>query len=133
KRRVIIEKPFGTDLATAKHLNAAVHAVFSERQVYRIDHYLGKETVQNLLVLRFANPIFEPIWNRNNIDHVQITVAAEVDVGRRARYYDKAGVLRDMFQNHLLQLVMITAMEAPARYTADAVRDEKIKVLRAVK
>ncbi len=111
RRRVIIEKPFGTDLASAKHLNAAVHAVFNERQVYRIDHYLGKETVQNLLVLRFANTIFEPIWNRNFIDHVQITVAEEVDVGRRAGYYDSAGIVRDMFQNHLLQLVMITAME----------------------
>ncbi len=133
QRRVIIEKPFGTDLASAKHLNAAVHAVFSERQVYRIDHYLGKETVQNLLVLRFANTIFEPIWNRNYIDHVQITVAEEVDVGRRAGYYDKAGVLRDMFQNHLLQLVMITAMEAPVRYEADAVRNEKVKVLQAIR
>jgi glucose-6-phosphate 1-dehydrogenase len=133
KRRVIIEKPFGTDLASARHLNAAVHAVFSERQVYRIDHYLGKETVQNLLVLRFANTIFEPVWNRNFIDHVQITVAEEVDVGRRAGYYDLAGVVRDMFQNHLLQLVMITAMEAPVRYEADAVRNEKVKVLQAIR
>jgi len=133
QRRVIIEKPFGTDLASAKHLNAAVHAVFNERQVYRIDHYLGKETVQNLLVLRFANTIFEPIWNRNFIDHVQITVAEEVDVGRRAGYYDTAGVVRDMFQNHLLQLVMITAMEAPVRYEADAVRNEKVKVLQAIR
>jgi glucose-6-phosphate 1-dehydrogenase len=133
KRRVIIEKPFGTDLASARHLNAAVHAVFNERQVYRIDHYLGKETVQNLLVLRFANTIFEPIWNRNYIDHVQITVAEEVDVGRRAGYYDSAGVVRDMFQNHLLQLVMITAMEAPVRYEADAVRNEKVKVLQAIR
>jgi glucose-6-phosphate 1-dehydrogenase len=133
KRRVIIEKPFGADLASARHLNAAVHAVFSERQVYRIDHYLGKETVQNLLVLRFANTIFEPIWNRNFIDHVQITVAEAVDVGRRAGYYDSAGVVRDMFQNHLLQLVMITAMEAPVRYEADAVRNEKVKVLQAVR
>src|SRR3954452_9742240 len=133
ERRVIIEKPFGTDLASAQHLNAAVRAVFRERQVYRIDHYLGKETVQNLLVLRFANTIFEPIWNRNYIDHVQITVAEEVDVSRRAGYYDQAGVLRDMFQNHLLQLVMITAMEAPVRYEADAVRNEKVKVLQAVR
>src|SRR5437588_2395841 len=133
KRRVIIEKPFGTDLASARHLNSVVHAVFSERQVYRIDHYLGKETVQNLLVLRFANTIFEPIWNRNYIDHVQITVAEEVDVGRRAGYYDTAGVIRDMFQNHLLQLVMITAMEAPVRYEADAVRNEKVKVLQAIR
>jgi glucose-6-phosphate 1-dehydrogenase len=133
KRRVIIEKPFGTDLASAKKLNGVVHAVFSEKQVYRIDHYLGKETVQNLLVLRFANTIFEPIWNRRYIDHVQITVAEEVDVGRRAGYYDTAGVMRDMFQNHLLQLVMITAMEAPVRYEADAVRNEKVKVLQAIR
>src|SRR5436190_21728257 len=132
-RRVIIEKPFGTDLKTAQELNRATHLVFSEKQVYRIDHYLGKETVQNILVLRFANSIFEPIWNRRYIDHVQITVAEEVDVGRRAGYYDQAGVLRDMFQNHLLQLAMITAMEAPTRYSAEFVRDEKLKVLRAIK
>jgi glucose-6-phosphate 1-dehydrogenase len=131
-RRIVIEKPFGTDLASAETLNKSTHEVFSEKQVYRIDHYLGKETVQNLLVLRFANSIFEPIWNRRYIDHVQITVAEEVDVGRRAGYYDQAGVLRDMFQNHLLQLLMITAMEAPARYAAEFVRDEKVKVLRAI-
>jgi glucose-6-phosphate 1-dehydrogenase len=107
--------------------------VFKERQVYRIDHYLGKETVQNLLVLRFANSIFEPLWNRNFIDHIQITVAEEVDVGSRGPYYDSAGVVRDMFQNHLLQLLMITAMEAPARYAADAIRDEKVKVLHSVR
>jgi glucose-6-phosphate 1-dehydrogenase len=133
KRRVIIEKPFGTDLASARRLNKIVHAVFSEGQVYRIDHYLGKETVQNLLVLRFANTIFEPVWNRNFIDHVQITVAEEVDVGRRAGYYDSAGVVRDMFQNHLMQLMMITAMEAPVRYEADAIRNEKVKVLQAMR
>ncbi|MCI0334659.1 MAG: glucose-6-phosphate dehydrogenase [Planctomycetes bacterium] len=132
-RRVIIEKPFGTDLASSLHLNNAVRAVFSERQVYRIDHYLGKETVQNLLVLRFANTIFEPIWNRNYIDHVQITVAEEVDVGRRGGYYDTAGVVRDIIQNHMLQLVTITAMEAPVRYEADAVRGEKVKVLQAIR
>jgi glucose-6-phosphate 1-dehydrogenase len=132
-RRVVIEKPFGTDLRSARELNKATHEVFAERQVYRIDHYLGKETVQNLLVLRFANSIFEPLWNRRYIDHVQITVAEEVDVGRRAGYYDHSGVLRDMFQNHLLQLLMITAMEAPARYSADFIRDEKVKVLRAIK
>jgi glucose-6-phosphate 1-dehydrogenase len=132
-RRVIIEKPFGTNRESARRLNQAVHSVFSERQVYRIDHYLGKETVQNVLVLRFANTIFEPIWNRNYIDHVQITVAEEVDVGRRAAYYDSAGVLRDMFQNHLLQLMMIIAMEPPVRYEADSVRDEKVKVLQAVR
>ncbi len=132
-RRIVIEKPFGIDLATAQTLNRQLHEVFSERQVFRIDHYLGKETVQNLLVLRFANSIFEPIWNRNYIDHVQITVAEEVDVARRGPYYDEAGVLRDMVQNHLLQLMMITAMESPARYEADMVRDEKVKVLRAVR
>ena len=130
--RIVIEKPFGSDLPSAKKLNQAAHAVFSEKQVYRIDHYLGKETVQNLLVLRFANTIFEPIWNRNYIDHVQITVAEEVDVGRRGGYYDDSGVLRDMFQNHLLQLLTITAMEAPVRFQADFVRDEKVKVLRAI-
>ncbi len=132
-RRVVIEKPFGTDLASAKELNKITHQVFEEKQVYRIDHYLGKETVQNMLVLRFANSIFEPLWNRRYIDHVQITVAEEVDVGRRAGYYDHSGVLRDMFQNHLLQLLMITAMEAPARFSADFIRDEKVKVLRTVK
>jgi glucose-6-phosphate 1-dehydrogenase len=132
-RRVVIEKPFGVDLKSARELNELVHRHFEEHQVYRIDHYLGKETVQNMLVLRFANSIFEPIWNRNYIDHVQITVAEEVDVGRRGDYYDRSGVLRDMFQNHLLQLMMITAMEAPVRYDADLVRDEKVKVLRAVR
>ena len=132
-RRVVIEKPFGTDLATAQELNHFVHDVFAEHQVYRIDHYLGKETVQNLLVLRFANTIFEPIWNRNYIDHVQITVAEEVVVGSRAGYYDSAGVVRDMIQNHLLQLLMVTAMEAPVRYEADSIRNEKVKVLHAVR
>lgn len=131
-RRVVIEKPFGVDLATARQLNHDVHQVFQEHQVYRIDHYLGKETVQNLLVLRFGNTIFEPIWNRNYIDHVQITVAEEVDVGSRAGYYDSAGVVRDMIQNHLLQLLMVTAMEAPVRYTADSIRNEKVKVLDAI-
>jgi glucose-6-phosphate 1-dehydrogenase len=133
RRRVIIEKPFGTDLASAEKLNKVVHSVFNERQVYRIDHYLGKETVQNLLVLRFANTIFEPIWNRNYIDNVQITVAEEVDVGTRAGYYDQAGVVRDMLRNHLLQLLMVTAMESPVRYEADAIRDEKVKVLRGIR
>jgi glucose-6-phosphate 1-dehydrogenase len=132
RRRIIIEKPFGTDRETARQLNSAVHRVFREEQVYRIDHYLGKETVQNVLVLRFANTIFEPVWNRNYVDHVQITVAEEVLVGRRGGYYDDSGVLRDMFQNHLLQLLMITAMEAPVRYKADAIRDEKVKVLQAI-
>lgn len=117
-RRVIIEKPFGTDLASAQALNHSIHSVFREDQIYRIDHYLGKETVQNIFALRFANSIFEPIWNRNFVDHVQITVAEEVVIGRRAGYYDQSGILRDMFQNHILQLMMITAMEPPARYDA---------------
>ncbi|MEO1617564.1 MAG: glucose-6-phosphate dehydrogenase [Planctomycetota bacterium] len=132
-RRVIIEKPFGTDLETAQALNHSIHGVFREDQIYRIDHYLGKETVQNIFALRFANSIFEPIWNRNFVDHVQITVAEEVIIGRRAGYYDRAGILRDMFQNHLLQLMMITAMEPPANYEAALVRDEKVKVLHSVR
>ena len=127
-RRIVIEKPFGTDLETSHELNARLHDVFDESQVFRIDHYLGKETVQNLLVLRFANSIFEPIWNRNYIDHVQITVAEEVAVGTRAGYYDGSGVLRDMFQNHLLQLMMVTAMEAPIKYDGTAIRNEKVKI-----
>jgi glucose-6-phosphate 1-dehydrogenase len=132
-RRVVIEKPFGSDLPSAERLNETVHRVFAERQVFRIDHYLGKETVQNIAVLRFANAIFEPIWNRRYIEHVEITVAEEVDVGGRGEYYDTAGVLRDIFQNHLLQLLAITAMEPPIRFEADAVRDEKVKVLRAIR
>jgi glucose-6-phosphate 1-dehydrogenase len=132
-RRIVIEKPFGTDLATARQLNQALNKVFREDQVYRIDHYLGKETVQNILVMRFGNSIFEPLWNRNHIDNVQITVAEEVIIGRRADYYDKSGVLRDMFQNHLFQLMMVTAMEGPVKFSADQVRDEKVKVLRAVR
>jgi glucose-6-phosphate 1-dehydrogenase len=131
-RRIVIEKPFGTDAASARRLNDEVHRVFREQQVFRIDHYLGKETVQNILVLRFANTIFEPIWNRNYVDHVQITVAEEVTVGRRGSFYDETGILRDMFQNHLLQLLMTIAMEAPVRYEAEAVRDEKVKVLHAI-
>ncbi|MFN8453837.1 MAG: glucose-6-phosphate dehydrogenase [Anaerolineae bacterium] len=132
-RRIIIEKPFGHDLASAVELNQQVHDVFRESQVYRIDHYLGKETVQNLLVFRFGNAIFEPLWNRNYIDHVQITVGEEVGLGSRAGYYDTAGVLRDMFQNHLLQLLALTAMEPPAEFNATALRDEKVKVLKAVR
>jgi glucose-6-phosphate 1-dehydrogenase len=132
-RRIVVEKPFGTDLGTAKRLNTNLHTVFAESQIYRIDHYLGKESVQNIIALRFANTIFEPVWNRRYIDHVQITVAEEVPVGRRGAYYDGSGVLRDMFQNHLLQLLMITAMEAPVKYRANAVRNEKVKVLEAIR
>jgi glucose-6-phosphate 1-dehydrogenase len=132
-RRVIIEKPFGTDLKTAQALNHSIHSSFREDQIYRIDHYLGKETVQNIFALRFANSIFEPVWNRNYVDHVQITVAEEVVIGRRGGYYDTSGILRDMFQNHLLQLMMITAMEPPASYDAALVRDEKVKVLHGVR
>src|SRR5207302_7290743 len=118
-RRLVIEKPFGQDLASARALHQLVHAHFREDQVYRIDHYLGKETVQNLLVFRFANTLFEPLWNYNYIDHVQITVAESLPVGKRGPYYDRAGVLRDMLQSHLLQLLTLVAMEAPARYAAD--------------
>lgn len=130
--RIVVEKPFGRDQATARCLNQALHRVFSERQVYRIDHYLGKETVQNVLVFRLANAIFEPIWNRNYVEHVEITAAEELTVGHRGGYYDTAGVLRDMFQNHLLQLLTLVAMEAPVRFEPDAVRDEKVKVLRSI-
>src|SRR5712671_265527 len=130
--RVVIEKPFGRDLASARALNRMVLEVMDERQVFRIDHYLGKETVQNLLVFRFGNTIFEPIWNRNYVDHVQITAAEELGIEGRGRYYEEAGILRDMIQNHVLQLVCLTAMEAPVAFDADAVRDEKVKVLRAI-
>ncbi len=131
--RIVIEKPYGRDIESATVLEQAVHRVFSEKQVYRIDHYLGKETVQNILVFRFANAIFEPLWDRRYVDHVQITVSETVGVGTRAGYYDNAGVIRDMFQNHLLQLVTLTAMEAPVGFNADAVRDEKVKVLKALR
>ena len=130
--RVIVEKPFGHDLASARALNARIHACFDERQVYRIDHYLGKETVQNILVLRLGNGIFEPLWNSHYIDHVQISVAETVGEEGRAGYYERAGVLRDMLQNHLFQLLALTAMEPPTRFEADAVRDEKAKVLRSI-
>jgi glucose-6-phosphate 1-dehydrogenase len=128
-----VEKPFGSDLAMARQLNAGLHEVFAEEQIYRIDHYLGKETVNNLLVLRFANTIFEPVWNRNYVEHVQITAAEEVVIGHRAAFYESVGILRDMFQNHLMQLLTLTAMEAPSRFEADAIRDEKAKVLRAIR
>ncbi len=132
-RRIVVEKPFGHDLASARELNATLHEVFEESQIYRIDHYLGKETAQNILFLRFANTIFEPVWNRNYVDHVQITVAEEVDVEHRGKFYDKAGVLRDVFQNHLLQLLALVAMEPPASFNADALRNEKLKVLSSVR
>ena len=132
-QRVVLEKPFGRDIVSAQELDRAIHAVFDEHQVYRIDHYLGKETVQNLLVLRFANAIFEPIWNRNFIDNVQITFAETVDVGDRAGYYDGSGVVRDMIQNHLLQVLSLVAMEPPITLDADALRDKKVEVLRAAR
>ena len=131
--RVVIEKPFGSDLDSARALDAVVREAFDERQVYRIDHYLAKETVQNILVFRFANGIFEPIWNRRYIDHVQITAAETLGVEHRGAYYEEAGALRDMIQNHLLQLLTLTAMEPPVAFSADAVRDEKAKVLDAVR
>jgi glucose-6-phosphate 1-dehydrogenase len=130
--RVVIEKPFGTTLAEAKELNARVLSVFDERQVFRIDHYLGKETVQNLMAFRFANGLFEPVWNRNYIDRVEITAAEDLGIGSRAGYYDHAGALRDLVQNHMLQLLCHVAMEPPVHFEADEIRDEKVKVLRSI-
>jgi len=131
--RIVLEKPFGHDLGTALQLNQHLHRHFEEEQIFRIDHYLGKETVQNLLVFRFANSLVEPIWNRNYIDHVQITVAEHSGIGRRAGYFDGTGTLRDMLQNHMMQLLSAVAMEPPARLDADALRDEKVKVLRSIR
>ena len=130
--RLIVEKPFGYDLQSARELNELLSRNFTEDEVFRIDHYLGKDTVQNLLALRFANGIFEPVWSRQFIDHVQITVAESIGIERRAAYYERAGAIRDVFQNHLLQLVALTAMEPPFDFTADAVRNEKLKVLKAI-
>ena len=132
-RRLVVEKPFGTDLESARLLNEAIHTRASEHQLFRIDHYLGKDTVQNLIVFRFGNTIFEPLWNRNYIDHVQISVLEDLDVGDRAAYYEHSGVLRDMFQSHLLQLLALAAMEPPATDHADSLRDEKAKVLSAIR
>jgi glucose-6-phosphate 1-dehydrogenase len=131
-RRIVIEKPFGRDLESAKKLNREVGKVFRESQVYRIDHYLGKETVRNLLVFRFGNGIFEPLWNRRYVDHVQITVAESIGIENRGAFYEETGAVRDVLQNHLLQLVSLVAMEPPATFQADALRDEKVKVLRAI-
>ena len=124
-RRLVVEKPFGTDLVSAKALNSELLKILDEHQIYRIDHYLGKETVQNILVLRFANGMFEPIWNRNHIDHVQITVAEKLGVGHRGSFYDATGALRDMVPNHLFQLLSLVAMEPPIRFDAHSVRSEK--------
>lgn len=131
-RRVVVEKPFGRDLESAKQVNRQLHDHFSEQQIYRIDHYLGKDTVQNILVFRLGNSMFEPLWNRRYIDHVQITVAENVPVGKRGGYYDTSGVLRDMFQSHLLQVMTLVALEPPSRFSADRLRNEKVKVLDSI-
>jgi glucose-6-phosphate 1-dehydrogenase len=132
-RRLIVEKPFGRDRASARALDGELRAVFGEEQIYRVDHFLGKETVQNMLVFRFANPSYEPVWNRNHVDHVQITVAEELGIGTRAGFYEQTGVVRDMVQNHLLQLLCMTAMEPPVSFDATSLRDETAKVLDAVR
>ncbi len=131
--KLVVEKPFGSSLQTAVELNRKIHECFDESQIFRIDHYLGKETVQNILMFRFANAIFEPIWNRNYIDHVQITIAESLGVEHRASYYDKAGALRDMFQNHMLGMLSLVAMEPPTSFDADHIRDEKVKLLRSIR
>jgi len=131
--RLIVEKPFGRDLQSATELNDKIRRCFDESQIYRIDHYLGKETVQNILMFRFANAIFEPVWNRNYIDHIQITIAESIGVEHRGSYYDKAGALRDIFQNHMLQMLALVAMEPPASFEADRIRDEKVKLLRSIR
>ena len=128
-----MEKPFGFDLDSATQLNKKLKTIFEEEQLFRIDHFLGKETVQNILAFRFANSLFEPIWNRRYIDHVQITVAERIGIGHRGAYYEKAGALRDMVQNHLLQLMCLTAMEPPVSYHADEIRNKKVDVLRAIR
>jgi glucose-6-phosphate 1-dehydrogenase len=133
RARLIVEKPFGRDLQDATELNNKIRRCFDESQIYRIDHYLGKETVQNILMFRFANTIFEPVWNRNYIDHVQITIAESIGVEHRGSYYDKAGALRDIFQNHMLQMLALVAMEPPASFEADCIRDEKVKLLRSIR
>lgn len=130
--RIVVEKPFGHDLASARALNAALRGGFEEHQIYRIDHYLGKETVQNLMALRFANSLFEPLWNSTHIDHVQITVAESIGIEGREEYYDRTGAMRDMVQNHLMQLLCLTAMEPPSKFDPNAVRDEKVKVIEAL-
>lgn len=131
--RIVVEKPFGRDLPSAIDLNATLHAHFQEEQIFRIDHYLAKETVQNTLIFRFANSIFEPLWNRHHIEYVGIVAAEELGIGSRAGYYEEAGVLRDMFQNHMMQLLVLTAMEPPARFESQAVQDEKLKVIRSLR
>jgi glucose-6-phosphate 1-dehydrogenase len=132
KSRIVVEKPFGRDLESARALNKTLAAHFDERQIYRIDHYLGKETVQNLMAVRFGNVLFEPLWNNHYVDHIQITVAETVGVGGRGAYYDRSGAMRDMVQNHLMQLLCLIAMEPPGQFEAGAVRDEKLKVIRAL-